>query len=55
MPEQDEGAILLEMLALADRLAESEDALVTGQYAHLRARIAALIELRSYADWTVAA
>ena len=54
MPE-DEGALLLEMLAIADRLAASEDALLAGQYAHLRARVAALIELRSFADWSDAA
>jgi hypothetical protein len=55
MREEDEAAILLEMLALADRLALSEDALLAGQYAYLRARVAALIELRSFADWTAAA
>lgn len=53
MPK-DESALLLEMLTLAERLAESEDALMTGQYVHLRARIAALIELRSFADWSAA-
>jgi hypothetical protein len=42
----DEDAILAEMLALADRLVRTEDALMAGQYGHLRARIAALIELR---------
>jgi len=42
----DEDRILAEMLTLADRLAASEDALMAGQYAYLRARIAALIELR---------
>lgn len=54
MPEA-EGTILAEMLALADRLAESEDALMAGQYAHLRARVAALIEVRSFADGSDAA
>jgi hypothetical protein len=54
MPE-DDAALLAEMLMLADRLAESEDALLAGQYAHLRARVAALIELRSFADWPAAA
>jgi hypothetical protein len=42
----DDDAILAEMLALAERLATTDDALMTGQYNHLRARIAALIELR---------
>ena len=42
----DEDAILAEMLALADRLTRTEDALMAGQYDHLRARIAALIALR---------
>lgn len=45
---QDDDALLAEMLRLADRLIESDDALVVGQYAFLRARIAALIELRSF-------
>lgn len=44
----DEDALLADMLALADRLAASDDALMAGQYALLRARIAALIELRSF-------
>lgn len=44
----DEDGLLEEMLALAERLAESDDALMAGQYALLRARIAALIELRSF-------
>lgn len=42
----DEDALLAELLALADRLTETGDALMAGQYAYLRARIAALIELR---------
>ena len=45
---KDDSALLAEMLALADRLAKSEDALLVGQYAYLRARVAALIELRSF-------
>lgn len=45
-----ESAMLAEMLAIADRLAASEDALLVGQYAHLRARIAALIELRALGE-----
>jgi hypothetical protein len=44
----DEDTLLAEMLALAERLAESDDALMAGQYALLCARIAALIELRSF-------
>ncbi len=52
---RDEAAMLRDMLAIADRLAESEDALIAGQYAHLRARVAALIELRSFADGEEAA
>ncbi len=44
--QMDEDALLAEMLALADRLVETDDALMAGQYAHLRARIAALVELR---------
>ncbi len=46
----DEDALLAEMLALAERLAASEDQLMAGQYAYLRARIAALIELRGAAQ-----
>lgn len=46
MPNEDR--ILEEMLALATQLADSDDALMAGQYALLRARIAALIELRSF-------
>lgn len=44
----DEDGLLADMLALAERLAASEDALMAGQYALLRARIEALIELRSF-------
>jgi hypothetical protein len=44
----DEDKLLEEMLALAEQLADSDDALMEGQYALLRARIAALIELRSF-------
>ena len=46
----DDGALLAQMLALADRLAGSEDALLAGQYAYLRARVAALIELRGFGE-----
>jgi len=42
----DEDALLAELLELADRLTRTDDALMAGQYAYLRARIAALIELR---------
>jgi hypothetical protein len=42
----DEDAILAEMLALAEQLAATDDALMAGQYDYLRARVAALIELR---------
>ncbi|AJP71228.1 hypothetical protein [Sphingomonas hengshuiensis] len=52
---RDEAAMLRDMLAIADRLAASEDALMAGQYAHLRARVAALVELRSFADGAEAA
>ncbi|MES2495771.1 MAG: hypothetical protein V4618_06645 [Pseudomonadota bacterium] len=45
----DEDALLAELLERADRLVETDDALMVGQYAHLRARIAALIELRGLA------
>lgn len=45
-PVMDEDALLAEMLALADQLKRTDDALMAGQYAYLRARIAALIELR---------
>jgi len=55
MREEDEGRLLLEMLAIADRLAASGDALMAGQYAYLRARVDALIELRSFADWSAGA
>lgn len=42
----DEDALLDQMLALAEQLCASDDALMAGQYAHLRARIEALIALR---------
>ena len=41
-----EDAILEQMLALAERLVQSDDALMAGQYEFVRSRIAALIELR---------
>lgn len=42
----DEDAILAEMLTLAEQLVGTDDALMVGQYDYLRARVAALIELR---------
>lgn len=45
-PKTDDDAILANMLCEAESLCRSEDALLTGQYAHLRDRIRALIELR---------
>ncbi|MBP8233221.1 hypothetical protein [Rhizorhabdus sp.] len=45
-PAMDEDALLAEMLVLAERLTTTDDALMAGQYAYLRARIAALVELR---------
>ena len=44
--------LLAEMLVLAEQLKGSDDALVVGQYEHLHARVAALIELRSLATAT---
>jgi hypothetical protein len=49
MSFEEEDRLLAEMLALADRLIETGDALMAGQYAHLRARIAALMMLREAA------
>jgi hypothetical protein len=45
-PKRDDDAILANMLREAEILCRGEDALLTGQYAHLRDRIRALIELR---------
>jgi len=42
----DDDAVLRAMLAQAERLCATGDALLKGQYEHLRARIDALIELR---------
>ena len=42
----DDDAVLRAMLAEAERLCTTGDALLKGQYEHLRARIDALIELR---------
>lgn len=46
MSARDDVALLREMLALAERLAATEDQLLAGQYDYLRARIEALIELQ---------
>jgi len=46
MSFEDEDRCLAEMLALADRLVQSKDALMVGQYVYLRARIMALLALR---------
>jgi len=46
MTVADEDALLRAMLADAERLCATDDALLKGQYQHLRARIDALIELR---------
>jgi len=43
---QDDDAILRAMLEQAERLCRCNDALLAGQYRHLRDRIRALIELR---------
>lgn len=42
--------ILQEMMERADRLCESGDALLRGQYEHLRGRIQALLGLRCMDD-----
>lgn len=44
--KQDDDAILANMLREAESLCRGEDALLCGQYRHLRDRIRALIELR---------
>jgi hypothetical protein len=45
-PTRDDDAILANMLREAESLCCTEDALLCGQYGHLRDRIRALIELR---------
>ena len=45
-PEKNDDTVLANMLREAEQLCRSEDALLCGQYAHLRDRIRALIELR---------
>jgi hypothetical protein len=50
-PIEDDTRILQAMLQQAERLCRSGDALLVGQYQHLRARIDALLELsRTAAD-----
>ncbi|MFC3712557.1 hypothetical protein ACFOMD_08250 [Sphingoaurantiacus capsulatus] len=46
MSDENDDAILNEMLKLVDKLCQSGDALLVGQYRHLRARIDVLLELR---------
>lgn len=48
MPSElhEDDRLLAEMLALAERLADTDDQLMAGQYDYLRARIAALIDVR---------
>ncbi|WP_156495449.1 hypothetical protein [Croceicoccus estronivorus] len=46
-PARDEDALLAQMLEMAEQLAATDDALLAGQYDYLRARIAALMEIRS--------
>jgi len=45
-PKTGDDAILANMLREVETLCRSDDALLCGQYAHLRDRIRALIELR---------
>ena len=47
--DRNDDAILANMLAEAERLCASEDALLKGQYEFLKDRIRALIELRECA------
>ena len=46
MSTQDEDQILQAMMEQAEKLCQSGDVLLKGQYDYLRARIDALIELR---------
>jgi hypothetical protein len=48
-PGHDDDAILADMLRQSERLCQSKDALLVGQYRHLQDRIRALIELRECA------
>lgn len=45
----DDAAVLAQMQVLARQLAQSDDALLCGQYEYLLARIEALIEIRGHA------
>lgn len=51
-PSARDHQILTRMLSDADSLCHTQDALLVGQYAHLRGRIAALIELMAPGDET---
>ncbi|HEV2677383.1 MAG TPA: hypothetical protein VGV37_22835 [Aliidongia sp.] len=44
-PSERDHQILTRMLSDAESLCRSQDALLVGQYCHLRGRIAALIDL----------
>jgi hypothetical protein len=48
-PLDDENAILAAMLEQAERLCQTRDGLMVGQYRYLAERIRALIELRETA------
>jgi hypothetical protein len=54
MPAQNDDAILQAMLEQAEKLCDTKDALMAGQYRHLRDRVRALIELRLCAQETQA-
>ncbi len=47
--EPNDDAILVDMLRQSERLCQTVDALLVGQYRHLQDRIRALIELRECA------
>lgn len=44
-PSAQDYQILSRMLSDAERLCRTQDALLVGQYCHLRGRIAALVEM----------
>ena len=48
--DRGDSDILASMLEGADLLCKTNDALIRGQYEHLRGRIRALLELRAAAD-----
>lgn len=48
--EKTDRDLLAEMLAAAEKLCRSDDALLVGQYEYLRARIRALMEMRMPVD-----